>query len=220
MATVDPHGGTAAGPAPDDGTPPRDPAGSAPGDDGQPPHGKRRHVWMWACVGLAVVAIGLAIWGASRQSALDDSQQEVAELQSQTDEAQDTGSAVVATFKNAYDSLAQQLGATNEDLDATQQDLADAQETADKAEEEAAAAKEDAAQASDQTAKASAEAEQAKAEADAAQSRAAIVKDCANAYLSAIGVLFEGDSVSGQAAAVRADLQSITDDCKGALSGS
>jgi uncharacterized protein (DUF342 family) len=181
----------------------------------EPPE-KQRNWWIWGCAGLAIVVVGLAIWGAGRQKALDDSQQEVATLQSQTEQSKDTGSAVVATFKSAYDSLAKQLGATNEDLETTQKDLADAQDAADKAEQDAAAAKEDAAQAKDQSAKASAETKQAQAEADAAESKATIVKDCAKAYVSAIGGLFDG----GQTSAVEGDLKSITDKCGNALSGS
>jgi uncharacterized membrane protein YdfJ with MMPL/SSD domain len=184
------------------------------------PHEKRRNWWIWGCAGLAIVVVGLAIWGVGRQKALDDSQQEVATLQSQTEQSKDTGSAVVATFKGAYDALAQQLGATNEDLEATQQDLAAAQDAADKAEQDAATAKEDAAQAEDEVAKAGAQAEEAKAEAEGARSRATIVKDCAKAYVSAIGALFEGDSVSAQASAVRQDLRSISSDCANALGGS
>jgi len=48
MATVDP-------PAPD-----------TPAHDDVAPHGGRRNWWMWACAGLAVVAIGLAVWGVGR----------------------------------------------------------------------------------------------------------------------------------------------------------
>jgi chromosome segregation ATPase len=223
MATVDPHDVTPAGTKPDAGAP----DATEPADDGRAPHEKRRNWWMWACAGLAVLVLGLALWGVNRQMALDDSQQQatesqqqVAELEAQAEEAENNGGAVVAAIKGAYETLEKQLGAANEDLDATQQDVAEAQQAADKAEQDAAAAKQDAAQAEDQTAKAKAQAEEAKAKAEGAQSRAAIVKSCAKAYVSALGALFEGDSVRAQASAVRQNLQSISDDCSNALAGS
>ena len=196
---------------PVDDVPPHESAGE--------PHKKRRNRWMWACAGLAIVAVGLAVWGASRQAALDDSEQQVAQLESNADEARSGGSAVVAGFKGAYDALAAQLGATNEDLEATEQDLADAEKAADKAAKDAATAKDDAAQAKDETAKATAEAEAAQAETEAAQSKATIVKDCAKAYVSALGALFDADSVSAGASAVKQDVQSISDECANALAG-
>ena len=220
MATVDPHDVTPGGTELDAGAPGPGPDATTSADDGRAPHEKRRHWWMWACAGVGVLAIGLALWGVNRQMALDDSQQEVAQLQSQANEAENTGGAVVAAFKGAYDALAKQLGATNEDVEATQQNVADAQKSADQAEQDAAAAKQDAAQAEDQTAKANAEAEEAKAETESAQSKAAIVTSCAKAYVSALGALFEGDSVNAQASAVKQDLRSISDDCANALAGS
>jgi uncharacterized protein YoxC len=184
----------------------------------QPPKGHRNR-WIWACAGLAVLVVGLLIWGLSRQSQLDDAQADVATLESQADQSKDTGSTVVTAFKGAYDDLAGQLGATNEDLDQTQQDLADAQKTAAQTEQDAAAAKEDAANAKDQTEKAKAEAEQANAETENAKSKLTIATDCAKAYVSAIGSLFEGDSVSAQAGAVKDRLEGISDDCASALGG-
>jgi hypothetical protein len=43
--------------------------------------------------------------------------------------------------------------------------------------------------------------------------------ECAKAYLSSLGALFEGDNPSAQASAVGEDLKSITDSCKKALAG-
>jgi hypothetical protein len=146
------------------------------------------------------------------------------ELQSsQSDEGKGSGRAVltagaVATAKALYDDLAEQLGATQEDLAATEKDLEDANKNAAQAEQDAAAAKEKAAQADDENEKAKAEAEQAKAEAEAAQSKAAVAADCARAYVSAFGTLFEGDSVRAQAPKVRSQFASISADCKTALS--
>jgi hypothetical protein len=166
---------------------------------------------------------------------LDDTNQKLesttAELQTTTQEAQSSDTSddgnkaaravlavgALAGVKALYDDLSEQLGATQEDLEATQQSLDDANEKADQAEQDAAAAKEKAAQADDETEKAQAEAEQAKAETQGAEAKNQIAADCARAYISAFGTLFEGDDVSDQAAAVRKQFADITADCQNAL---
>ena len=178
---------------------------------------KRRNPWIWVSVGLGLVAVGLLIWGLTTQSDLDNAQQDSAELQSQVDQGKETGSSVVAEVKAAYDDLTQQLGATSEDLTETEQDLEDAEQDAAKAEQGAAAAKQDAAEAKNETDKATAEVDQAESEAQAADSKAAIAAECANAYVSALGALFEGESVSAQAKVVSQELESISGTCKTAL---
>jgi uncharacterized protein (DUF3084 family) len=180
---------------------------------------KRRNPWIWICMGLAVVAAGLLIWALTIQSDLDSSEQDVADLQSQLEQSEETGSALLGAAKALYDDFAQQIGATTEDLAATQQDLDEAEQAAAKAEEDAAAAEQDAAEAGSETDKARAEADKLKAEAQAAESKAAVAADCGKAYVSAFGALFEGDSVREQAATVRPQLESITAECKAALGG-
>ena len=206
---------TESGPTPTNG-------GAVPGGaatasrGGAPPEGptptKHRSPWMWVSLGLVVVAIGLLIWGISTQSDLDSAQKEA----SQNKEAAST---VASSSKAAYEDLQKEVGTTSVDLAQTEQDLKDAEEAAAKAEQDAAAAKKDADQAKNDTEKAKAQADQSKAEADAAKSKSAIVADCANAYLSAFGALFEGESVKDQASAVKKDLQSISGKCKTALGG-
>ena len=75
-------------------------------------------------------------------------------------------------------------------------------------------------QAGNETEKAQAEADQAQAELEAAESRAIVARDCARAYLAAIGELFEGESPEEQADAVRDELQGITAQCEDAFAGS
>ena len=125
----------------------------------------------------------------------------------------------LATIKALYDDLAEQLGATQEDLAATEQGLEDANKKAAKAEQDAAVAEQKTAQADDETEKAKAQTEQAQAEAQAAESKAALAADCAKAYLSAFGTLFEGESVRAQAPSVREKFGTISADCKTALAG-
>ncbi len=194
----------------------------------------RRKLWIWVSAVLAVVAAVLLIWALtiqsdldstqkelagvqedldSTQQALDAAQQDVEQLQSEADKGVRTGVAVGAG-KLLYDEFAEQLGATNEDLAATQQDLEDAQEAAEQAEKDAKAAKQKAADATDETEKAQAEADQARAELEAAEARAAVAADCAKAYISALGPVFEGE---GDEDEVRQQLSEITAACKDAL---
>jgi chromosome segregation ATPase len=126
---------------------------------------------------------------------------------------------VASSSKAAYEDLQQDLGTTTGDLAQTEQDRKDAEQAATKAEQDAAAANKTADQAKNETDKAKAEADQAKADAEAAQSKSAVVADCAKAYFSAFGALFEGESVEAQVPVVKKDLQSIADDCKTALGG-
>ena len=56
-------------------------------------------------------------------------------------------------------------------------------------------------------------------EAQAAESKATAVTDCAKAYVTAFGGLFEGDGPTEQAPAVRKDIEKVTAGCKTALGG-
>jgi cytoskeletal protein RodZ len=177
---------------------------------------ERRHgPWLWISIVLAIAVVGLLVWGLSKQSDLNDAQDQNAQLESQAAQQKDNGSAVLGTIKSAFDDVTQQLGATNEDLQQTQDDLAQAQKDADKAEKDAAAAKQAAAESKSETDKAKAQAEEAQAQAEAATSKAAIVKDCAQAYISAFGKLLGG----GGTDQLQQDVQGVTADCKGALGG-
>jgi peptidoglycan hydrolase CwlO-like protein len=159
---------------------------------------------------------------AATQAELDSTKQDLEQLQSAEDEDAEGGKPVLAAGAAAagaavIDDLADELGATQEDLAGVEQDLEAANAKARAASEDAAAAEERAAQASDETERAQAEADQARAEAEAAEARAAIAADCAKAFVTAIGTLFEGDDMDAQADAVRKQLEGITADCKAAL---
>lgn len=211
MSTLDPKHSAPPRTEDTDGAPPA--AAAPPGATA--PSAKRRNPWIWACGALVLAAVGLLIWGLTTQADLDSSQDEVSDLQAQVrDESAESEAA-----KDVADELAQDLGASNEDLAATEQQLSEAEQSAQQAEDTAAAAKKDVEQAQDATAKAEAEAKEAKAEAEAVQTRGEIAGDCARAYVTAFGSLFEGESVKSQAAAVREELQGISAKCQSALSG-
>jgi chromosome segregation ATPase len=199
---------------------------------------KRRNWWIWISAALAVVAIGLLVWALSIQSDLNDTQDQLASTQkkleateqnveqltsdkaAQSEEADKQTvltTAALAAGTALYKDLSAELGATQEDLASAKQDVEDANAKAKQAEEDAAAAKKKADQATNETDKAQAQAEQAQAEAEAAQSKASIAGDCAKAFVSSFGVLFEGDDLEAQAKKVKDQLSGIADDCKAAL---
>ncbi len=211
-------------------------------DAGEVTPEKRRSAWLWVSLALALVAIGLLIWGLTVKADRDSAQKELSTTQHELDSTQEEltstkqkldtapqpaddgsgGHAVLAVgtlagMKAVYDDLANELGATQEDLAATQEDLDAANKQAENAAKDAAAAEQKAKEADNETDKAKAEADQAKAEAEATKSKAAVAADCAKAYVSALGGLFEGDNPQDQEAAVRDKLAGITDDCKAAL---
>jgi hypothetical protein len=192
---------------------------TSPGPPEDPGWNKRRNPWVWISLVLALVAAGLLIWALNTQSDLDSAEQDADELQAQVARGKQTGSAVLEQGKAAYDDLSQQLGVTTEDLEATDQDLEDAQKKAGQAEQDAAAGERKAAEADNEADKAQAATDKAEAEAEAADPRAAIAADCAKAYVSALGVLFEGESVSAQAEVVKQQLGGISATCKAALEG-
>jgi chromosome segregation ATPase len=145
-----------------------------------------------------------------------DSAQQAAEAQPVADESSGKAAGLVAVGA-LFTGLAKELDATREDLAATEQNLKESEQKASQAEKDAKAAEQKAADASSETDKAKAEADQANAEAEAAKAKTAVAADCAKAYLSALGGLFEGDDPAAQAPAVRDDLTRITADCKDAL---
>jgi len=198
---------------------------------------KSRKPWIWLSALLAIVAAGLLTWALAIQSDLDSANQElesthqqladtekqldtakqdVDELQAEAGNGLGTGAAVVGAAA-LYRQFSNQLGATQDDLAATQQDLEQAEKAAAQAEKEAEAARQVAADAGSETEKAQAEADQARAEVKAAESRTAVAADCAKAYISAFGLLFEKESASDQADKVREQLSAITATCKDEL---
>ena len=180
-------------------------AGSEPPPPGEPPK-KHRSRWIWVSVVLGLACVGLLVWALSLNSDLDDAN-------AKNEQQQETGSSVASAAKDAYDSLASELGSTNEDLADTEQQLQDAQQDAEQAQKDADSAKQKAENTSDELDKAQAEAEQAKAEADAAGSKAKIAAECAKAYISAAGSLLGGEDRD----AVQQTLQGITDECRAAF---
>jgi chromosome segregation ATPase len=178
---------------------------------------KPRNPWIWISAVLAVVAVGLLIWGLNVQSDRDDAQQQVKDQQAQLDQGKQATSAAGASYKQAYDDLEQELGTTSADLSQTEQDLADAQKAVDKAEQDAAAAKQQVEQAQTDKDKSDAEAEQAKADAQAAEAKNTIVTECANAYLTGLGSLLQSEDPTAQAKKAKQELQGIAADCKAAL---
>jgi cytoskeletal protein RodZ len=229
--------------------PPEEDAPADPGPDAPKKH-KGPWIWICGGLAVvAIGALVWAFVTRSdlndTQSQLDSTEQELASAQQKLDvadtptptptetpspeptetPADDNGSGLLkagalAAAKSLYDDVRQQLGATQDDLAQTQQELDEANQQAAQAEKDAAAAKQKADDAGNATEKAQAEAEQAQAETKAAQSKAAIAADCAKAYISVFGTLFEGDDVKAQVDKVRGQIEQITADCKTAFEAS
>lgn len=193
-------------------TPVDERGGGAPVPEASGKH-RRRSPWLWVSVVLGVLTVGLLVWGLSKNADLNDAQ-------GQLDQQAESGAAAMTTAKSAYDDVTKDLNATNQELDTTKQDVEQANASADNAQAEADAAKQQAAEANDATEKAQAQAAEAQAEAQAAESKTKVVSDCAKAYMSTLGTLFEGDDIKAQTAAVKEQLRSISTDCKAAFAAS
>jgi hypothetical protein len=184
----------------------------------EPAPKKHRNPWIWISAVLGIAAIGLLVWALTVRSDLDDTNAELDQVQAQVEQNADSGSDFAAAAKAAYDDLANRIGAAGEDAQAgieeTQAQIDEAEQQAQEAGQQAADA------ASDEAEQLQAEADQAKAQADAAAGKASIAAECAKAYVSAFGALFEGGSLAEGATAVREQISGITDDCQAALSGS
>jgi hypothetical protein len=191
-------------------TPPDEAGAPKPADEPTAPEedGKRHRGWLWVSIALAVVVAGLLVWGLRTQSDLDKAQSDNTVLQT-------AGSGI----QHAYDDLRTQPGLTSADLAATEQDVQQAESDATAAEQQAGDAEQKAAKAETQSDKASAETEQAQADAKSSDAKSKVAVDCAKAYVSAFGQLFEGTTPSDQAAKVGQQLDAVTADCKAAFAG-
>jgi hypothetical protein len=190
-------------------------------EDASKEHGRRlrRNPWFWTSIVLVALLVGALVWGLGLRSDLAAAQDDVADLQAQLDAGKAAGSTTAESYQAAYEDLEQELGTTQADLAESEQAVKDAEQAAADAEKDAAAAKQQVEQAQTETDKANAEADQAQAELEAAQSRASVAKECANAYVTAVGSLLQSDDPSAQAAAAKQELQGIVDDCKAELAG-
>jgi len=180
---------------------------------------KHRSPWLWVSLVLALAVIGLAVWGINTKSDLDDANTTIDHLQNQLGASAVTGTAVAASYKNAYNELEQQLGSSTADLSTTQAQLEDSQKAADQANEDAAKAKDKADKAANETDKANAQTEQAQAETKAAQEQTKTVTNCSQALLTSIGAVLQADDPKAEAEKQKSELEPIAANCKKALGG-
>jgi len=182
----------------------------------------RRHSpWIWVSAVLVLVCIGLLVWALTLDSDLQSTQDDVTALQAQVAQAEESGGTVTAALKTGFDTIAEQIGATQADVAATQEQIGAAKAKITQAQEDAQTA---ATQATDNANNAAdrvkARVDEAQARAEEAGAKTQIAVDCGKAYMAALGTLFSGDSVTAQVSAVREQLQSISADCQGAFAGS
>jgi predicted negative regulator of RcsB-dependent stress response len=141
----------------------------------------RRNPWIWISALLLLVSIGLLIWALSLRSDLDDTQQQVADLQAQIEGGSSKAEDIAAAAKSLADDVRGAVGNAGADLDAAK--------------------------------------ERIEAQAADAQATAGIATDCAKAYGAALSALAGTDDVGAQLSALRADLESISAECRAALEG-
>ena len=82
--------------------------------------------WIWVSAALAVIAVGLLIWGVTAQRDLDSTEQDVDRLQAQVEEEDARNDAAKAVVSG----LVQGLRATGADLGAIEERLRQAQSAA------------------------------------------------------------------------------------------
>ena len=142
----------------------------------------RRNPWIWTSVLLLLVAVGLLVWALSLRSDLDDTQQQVAELQTQLDSGSSSRAQdIAAAAQSLADDVRSAVGGASDDLTAIK--------------------------------------ERIEAQADDVSAKADVAADCAEAYGTALSSLAGADDVAAQLSTLRADLESISDDCRAALEG-
>ena len=180
---------------------PETPSDSGPRDPSAPPTPHKRP-WGWiALAGLLVVAVvGLAIYAAGIDSDLDDANAKVASQQKQIDEAQNTGTDVIAAAKSAYADLSEKAGAAQGNAD---QAVEQANQALDEAEQTAADAE--------------GTANELQAEVDASQAKAEGAATCARSFLSAFSGVFDAATVQDGVDAAVAELKTLQPQCAEAI---
>jgi uncharacterized protein YoxC len=81
----------------------------------------RRNPWIWISALLALIAIGLLVWALSLRSDLDDTQQQVADLQAQIDGGSSKAQDIAAAAKSLADDVRGAVGSASDDLAATKE---------------------------------------------------------------------------------------------------
>ena len=185
------------------------PSTQPPTSDGPAPPTPRKRPWGWIAITglLAACVVGLGIYAVNLNSDLDDAnaeiaaqQEQIAAQQEQIDQAEETSTASVAAAQAAYDELAAQLGA--------------AQQDGSQAVEQAA---EELSQAEQAAADAQGTAEELQTQADAAEAKAENAATCAQSFLSAFSGVFSGATLKEGVEATLAELQALQPQCETAL---
>ena len=83
----------------------------------------RRTPWIWISALLALIAVGLLVWALSLRSDLDDSEQQVADLQAQIDSGGSKAQDIAAAAKSLADDVRSAVGGASEDLTAAKEEI-------------------------------------------------------------------------------------------------
>ena len=83
----------------------------------------RRNPWIWISALLALIAIGLLVWALSLRSDLDDTQQQVADLQTQIDSGGSKAQDIASAAKSLAEDVRSAVGGASEDLAAAKEQI-------------------------------------------------------------------------------------------------
>ena len=175
--------------------------------------------WVIATVVLAVAAVGLGVWAFSLKSDNDDKDAKIASQQQQLDQQQTTAADAAGKLKDAASGIAgdaqQALQDLGTQLDQVQGTATATQQDVDQAINDAQTA---AADAKARVQKAGNDAlEKAQAQADEASARADEAAACARGYLSAIGSVFDAESITAGVEQAKTDIQGLQGSCADTL---
>ena len=218
-------------------------ADPSPPADAPPPAQKRswaHNPWLWAVVGLAVVAIGFAVWAIDEHSNANDAKADLdaqkasppktstvtethtvteqTEAQTTTDSGDDGEQRVhigaLAAAAAAFGAARKQLNESDAQVDELESEVDKASAEAEKAQQDADNAKAQAESASDAQKKADAEAEQAEAEKRQLGAKARAAANCAKGMLEIVGDIPKAENLDAGLQKAGDDMKAFAPKCK------
>jgi hypothetical protein len=212
-------------------------------DEPHEPRSRARNPWLWATVGVAVMAIALFVWALNERSNADDAKsdlqaeqqkptttttqaqtetqpqtttQETQPAETQTDSGDDNGRRIglLAGATAAFAAARKQLNENQAKVDDLEKEVDKANADADKAQSDAEKAKAEAESTSDAQKKAQAEAEQAAAEKRQLGAKAQAAAACAKSMLEIVGDIPKASSPEEGLKAAGDEVTALVPKCK------
>jgi uncharacterized protein HemX len=229
-------------PAPDS-PPATEPSGPAPASGDRR---AKRNPWLWATIGVAVIAVALGIWGLHERSNADDAK---ADLQAQQEKAippattpteteaqqptstqetqpttattedsrQGVGVAALAAAAAAFGAAQKALNENQAQVDELESEVDKANAEADQAQQDAEKAKEDAAAASAAQEKQKAEAAEADAQKRQLRAKADAAAACARATIEIVAEIPKAPSLDEGLKSAADEVKALVPKCKDSI---